>query len=220
MGARVYIPELGRFLQIDPVEGGTLNGYVYAADPVNQRDLSGKSIFSSFFSPLRIMTGIVNVNRTVKNTRAVTNVASYYVDWLFGGGKKKSIPAAAYQWKVTGPPEGSPRASGTYMIQNQKINVHAQGFQGGEIVNSATATASGVLTVKGNSWNFRGTASKINDTYDFNYQANGSFIRNAATGVGAFGGSACALATMGLCKPTDYKLELYGTVSIEGSGVF
>lgn len=45
MGARVYIGELGRFLQVDPIEGGTLNNYVYALDPVNQFDLSGKAIF-------------------------------------------------------------------------------------------------------------------------------------------------------------------------------
>lgn len=42
MGARVYIPILGRFLQVDPVEGGTDNNYVYANDPVNEFDLDGK----------------------------------------------------------------------------------------------------------------------------------------------------------------------------------
>ena len=45
MGARVYIPELGRFLQVDPEQGGALNAYVYAADPVNQYDINGKWVF-------------------------------------------------------------------------------------------------------------------------------------------------------------------------------
>jgi RHS repeat-associated protein len=42
MGARTYIPQLGRFLQEDPVEGGSANAYAYTfGNPVNTADPSG-----------------------------------------------------------------------------------------------------------------------------------------------------------------------------------
>jgi RHS repeat-associated protein len=48
MGVRSYVPQLGRFLQADPVPGGSANAYDYAnQDPVNEYDLTGQYACSS-----------------------------------------------------------------------------------------------------------------------------------------------------------------------------
>ncbi len=42
MGARSYVPQIGRFLQDDPIPGGSANAYTYTyGDPINTTDPTG-----------------------------------------------------------------------------------------------------------------------------------------------------------------------------------
>jgi RHS repeat-associated protein len=50
MGARPYSPLLGRFLSVDPVDGGSANDYDYGyANPCNNTDLDGRKACGSRF---------------------------------------------------------------------------------------------------------------------------------------------------------------------------
>jgi uncharacterized protein RhaS with RHS repeats len=76
MGHRVYLPTLGRFLQVDPIEGGTLNPYVYAHDPVNMDDYSGQGLFGSIINLVERVVIKVVALKVARNKPAVVNKVS------------------------------------------------------------------------------------------------------------------------------------------------
>lgn len=57
MGARPYSPLLGRFLSVDPADGGSDYDYVHA-DPINETDLTGQCVLRGLRSMLRCFGGI------------------------------------------------------------------------------------------------------------------------------------------------------------------
>lgn len=226
MGARVYIPELGRFLQVDPVEGGTANNYVYVNDPVNSLDLNGKWSISGLFKSVVnvVKKAAVKVLKTVVATaKEVATAAVMYTKWLSANTRPVTTQASSYQWKATGIQniqDQKSRGDGTYNFSGTG-GLQIQGIKGAETIGGASSQFNGTLTISGNSWTFKGKASNITDSYNFNIRTqDGVTARNAANLAGQYGGLLCAVYTLGACKPTDYDVYISGSVSVEMSGTF
>lgn len=103
MGVRTYVPSLGRFLQVDPVLGGSANAYEYAfQDPINMFDLDGRLPRWLREVQKRIIKITTGVARATK--KAVSVAAKQVKALILRGALKaglKYAPAACFGWRVS-----------------------------------------------------------------------------------------------------------------------
>jgi RHS repeat-associated protein len=88
MGARAYIPQLGRFLQTDPIPGGSANSYAYTnGNPANETDLTG--MYTATVSLAVIETNNQEASEFVAHAIAAEEAARAEAE-------RKAAAAAAY----------------------------------------------------------------------------------------------------------------------------
>lgn len=114
MGARPYDPNLGRFIAVDPIDGGSLNNYDYAGqDPVNGYDLSG-----TYLAQLVDGTGgggvpLVGLGAIIGCVILCHNVAAVWINFAEPDGTYQSVRAKSH-------PQDKLPSGGEYPYRPQK----------------------------------------------------------------------------------------------------
>jgi hypothetical protein len=223
MGARVYIPSLGRFLQVDPVDGGTLNGYVYVADPINSSDYNGKWGFGDLFSAIvNVVKAVVKavITPIVKIVNAVAQVAvaaMFYGAWTSGFVKSATVKTKEANITVSKP---QLQAAATGRPQTIK----ADGASGGAyffITGNVSGTFTGTVTKTSTGYRAVGTYKPDTNTYDFDLFSENARKRTTlgtvATVIGAAGGVASCVSNLFMHCPRDYEIDFDGSASVDMS---
>lgn len=121
MGARPYIPTLGRFISVDPVDGAGDNAYSYVNDPVNHSDLDGR--IAPLVAFVAWQLGRVAVQHIVKV--AVQHAAKQAVQQV---AKKATVEATkkVVQWSAGKPHNAARNAASHYSKHARDIGAKSQ----------------------------------------------------------------------------------------------
>lgn len=193
----MYLPTLGRFTAVDPVQGGTPNSYVYPTDPIEQSDLNG--CFSWKFWQR-------------KPASARPSAARGYAHWLLGGGKSQTMKASSISWKM--------RTSDLNHVGHHSAlpaSASAQGFNASEHIGRVSGTFSGSITKTSSGYRAVGTYTPNTDIYDFNFDPRRTAVGNAAGAVGTFGGMVANQLSFGIIRPTSYNIYFIGSAQVDQS---
>lgn len=140
-GARPYDPTLGRFLSVDPIDGGSLNAYDYAGqDPINGYDLAGTCNKKAWYS------AVCPVVKAAKNTvKKVVNVVTTPVTIVQQAAQNvqasEANVATGESASSSGPSSSAPSSSGVMGA----VNEGALHVGGGAVVGALFGCAAGAV---------------------------------------------------------------------------